>query len=385
MYIKVFALSIVLFFTALIFSPVQAQSINAKGRVGLKNLSQTLGEKLVNINLVSVSEDTGNIFMLIRNSKKKTRDLEWVLYSSVKNKVIKTGACPFKMENHQVSVSNDSKYACAFSALPSALWVLDIENSKWSKVYENPSINEAGLAIRNPADISPLIFIKPNVIASILEDYKIKDGAKKMDNIASVFAKVNEDKVNKSVSLKDVMSKSIPTLTAVDKKRKITSGPISIMDVDEVACVLRSHPTKEEFLITLKKGQEPVVVASVKGSVKYIDYNTSLKTLLYSVSENKKESLMFLKDGKNKKLFDVVTLSGKVTDDGRLALVLLNPSNNRVDFVIATAGQEKLIKLLSFSKVYRFSIARSGKQVTAIAPDEILWYEIAGMKTRSEK
>ena len=96
--------------------------------------------------LIDYAYESGNFFMLVRNNN-KTRDLQWVLYDPMAQKVLKSGDCPFKMENDLVSVSPDGKHAAVFSRYPTIFWLLNIESGTWDKIMENPKVDEGGLTI----------------------------------------------------------------------------------------------------------------------------------------------------------------------------------------------------------------------------------------------
>ncbi len=379
MRLKVLALTALLFFSAFIFSQdVFAQKVKSKGRIGIKNLTQALGGKLINAKLISVAADTGNIFMLVRNAKEKTRDLEWVLYDPVGNKVLKSGKCDFKFENRQVAVSPDAKYAAAFSAHPSALWFLDIESGKWSKCYVNPKLNESGIAIRNPADKSPLVFVNNTVIGSVLEDYKFvgdkKD--KKLEDIISVFVKAPSGKLEKSISLKEMLVAGDKAMTELGNKKRLSSGQISVVDNDMVCFTLKSVPAAEEFLFLMKKGEKARLVDSAKGSLKFLDYNPSTKSVLYSILADKKDKVILKNGDKKVAVFEGIVLNGKALNDGHIALTSLNDKSKTAYVLMGQPGAE-LTKIASFPKFYLISITRNGKRLIMTNPDEMLWSEIS--------
>lgn len=178
-----------------------------KGHISITDLSKKTGNKLLNMGLLDYARESGSFFMLVRNNN-KTRDLQWVLFDPMTQKVLKSGDCPFKLENDVVAVSPDGKHAALFSRVPTVLWLLDTESGKWDKIMENPKVDEAGLTIIRKVKVvngfgtSYLKFVDNSTVATCLQDL---DKNKNMKDIFPSFVNVDKKEIEPFVSFSEML------------------------------------------------------------------------------------------------------------------------------------------------------------------------------------
>ena len=181
-----------------------------KGHITIPDIAKKTGNKLLNMGLLDYARESGSFFMLVRNNN-KTRDLQWVLFDPITQKVLKSGDCPFKLENDIVAVSPDGKHAALFSRAPTVLWVLDTESGKWDNIMENPKVDEGGLTIIRKVKVvnefgaSYLKFVDNSTVATLLQDL---DKEKKMKDIIPAFVNIDKKEIEHFVSFSEMLTAS---------------------------------------------------------------------------------------------------------------------------------------------------------------------------------
>ena len=216
---KIFVFSVICF--AFLFLVTGLGYCASYGSLTTDEIMKSVGNKLVNVALTDCATESGNIFMLVRDGKKRTRDLQWVFYNPLTKKVVKSGDCPFKFENDIVAVSPNGKYAAAFSRYPTELWLLNIESGNWDKIMENPKVNEDGLTIIRKMKLgtvfgtSYLRFVDNSTIATCLQNL---DKDKNMKDIVPTFVNVDKKEIEPFVSFSDMLLSASKVLESKDEK-----------------------------------------------------------------------------------------------------------------------------------------------------------------------
>jgi hypothetical protein len=238
-----------------------------KGHLTLPDLAKKTGNKLLNMGLLSYANESGSFFMLVRNNN-KTRDLQWVLFDPLTQKVLKSGDCPFKLENDIVAVSPDGKHAALFSRAPTVLWLLDTESGKWDNIMENPKVDEGGLTIIRKVKVvnefgaSYLKFVDNSTVATLLQDL---DKAKNMKDIIPVFVNVDKKEVEPFVSFSDMLTASSKLL---ESKGEVNSSIDNVYPESNNSVLFTIRNDKHSYIMRI--GEDKVAHIVYTFPVRYI-------------------------------------------------------------------------------------------------------------------
>lgn len=375
---------IFLVFLSLCFSGFSYAKVVSKGKVSKGQLSKTFGDALLNMNFLRISSESGDVFMLTRDSKSRTRDLGWVLYNPVNNKVIKKGLCPFKFENKQVAVSPNAKYAAAFSRHPASLYILNIETGEWKNVYDNPPSDKSGLSIfellgGSSTQDSPLVFVDDDTVASIFHDMKYAEGEKTTVDLVSVFYKISEGKLYKSLSYKTFIEGGEKAVKAsgVHVDGALSLSGIKFLGFKSFIYVLKSG--EKSFLIKAEEGREFKLIDSIAGDIEYLGNRTEDGAIVYNcipTSQNKDNNyyreLKVYVNGKILTISSGRIFGALVSCYNRYILVNLSDSGRR--YVIDLLKDGKTENLTSISKFMIFHLGDK-KNILYLTDDrEVQWF-----------
>lgn len=269
--------------------------------LSVKDISKITGNKLINMGLSDFATESGNIFMIVRDGNKRTRDLQWILLDPIAKKVVKSGDCPFKHENDIVAVSPDGKHATTFSRYPTELWLLDIESGKWSEIMENPKVGESGLTIIRKMKLgtffgtSYLKFVDNSTIATCLQDL---DKDKNMKDILPTFINVDKKKIEPFVSFSDML---IATSKILEAKKDIVSVIDDVYPESKNSLLFTIRNDKHSYVMRI--GQDKVAHIVHTFPLRYINisdvFNGNIVCRI-SVSEDKtKDSITVIKNDGN--------------------------------------------------------------------------------------
>ncbi len=374
---------IVLIFISLCFSGFSYAKVVSKGKVSQKQLSKTFGDVILNVNFMRISGESGDVFMLMR-SKARTRDLGWILYNPANNKVLKKGLCPFKFENKKIAVSPNAKYASAFSSFPTSLYILNIETGEWKNIYDNPPSDKSGLAIFErlggaSTQDSPLYFVDDDTLASIFHDMKYAEGEKTTVDLVSVFYKISEGKLYKSLSYKAFIEGGEKAVKAsgVHVDGALSLSGIKFLGFKSFIYVLKSG--EKSFLIKAEEGKEFELIDSIVGDIKYLGNRTEDGAILYNcmpASQNKDNNYYReLKVYVNGKIATIS--SGRILGalcSGSDSYILVNLSESGRRYVIDLLKDGKTENLTSISKFMVFHLGDK-KNILYLTDDrEVQWF-----------
>ena len=123
---------LVLIAVLLFTGPSFAYSLKERGRLNENTFKNLIGDKFVSFETFALSSGQGIIFFLDRDNK--TRKLEWYLFIQFSGRVLRTGDCPFKAFN-ETAVSPHGNSALVYSVYPTALWHINLDTKKWTKIF----------------------------------------------------------------------------------------------------------------------------------------------------------------------------------------------------------------------------------------------------------
>lgn len=378
----VLLVALIVFFTA----DVSFASIKSKGVISKDKLAKKFANKLFDFSLTAVSSETGRWFMLVRDASSKTRDLGWIVYDPVQNRIIKEGKCEgFKYENKIVAVSPDCRHAAVFSRYPSGLHLLDIETGKWSCIHKNPEVNENGLSIivkigANKMQDSPLCFVDNDTLASILNNMEVKDGRKVTKDLVSVFYKISEKKLTKGFSYSDLLSKAIKELLSLGiDAEDVRLGRVDITGVNRFAC---SFYTKDKLSCLMDIAESKVTfIDSVKnGTINFMGKRHSDGAYFYTRRIDNRElndetgnELLFYHNGEKK-----VVETGKIfycmpADNGCNLIAKVASGGTSLAVLFGKPG-EKQDKIDTLIEQVLYGMDYKGKVIYLYNVSEIKWY-----------
>ena len=240
-----------------------------KGRITIPDLAKKTGNKLLNMGLLDYAYESGSFFMLVRNNN-KTRDMQWVLFDPISQKVLKSGDCPFKLENDIVAVSPDGKHAALFSRAPTVLWLLDTESGKWDNIMENPKVNEGGLTIIRKVKVvnefgtSYLRFVDNSTVATCLQDL---DKDKTMKDIIPAVVNVEKKEIEHFVSFSELLTASSKLLESKEE------GNCSIDDVYQ--------ESNSSLLFTIRNDKHSYVMRIGADKIAHIVYTFPVRRIKF--------------------------------------------------------------------------------------------------------
>ena len=317
--------------------------------VTTKEIMKSVGNKLVNVALTDCATESGNIFMLVRDGNKRTRDLQWVLYNPLAKKVLKSGDCPFKFENDIVAVSPNGKYAAAFSRYPTELWLLNIESGNWDKIMENPKVNEEGLTIIRKMKLgtvfgtSYLRFVDDSTLATCLQNL---DKDKNMKDIVPTFVNVEKKEIEPFVSFSELLL-SAPKALEVKGEGSLHCAIDDIFPESNNSIIFSIRNEKHSYV--MRMGQDKVAHIVYTFPTRHITFcDVSFGNIVCRVSLGKdksKDSITVIKkDG---------TLEILAKEKGIYGFALTNDSF----LVLSVRGEIPLVELVN-SQSKHFSVAQ---------------------------
>ena len=266
---KIFVFAIVCF-SFLFLSTTLGYSASYSS-LSVKDICKFTGNKLINMGLSDFATENGQIFMLVRDKEKRTRDLQWVLFDPLAKKVLKSGDCPFKLENDIVAVSPNGKYAAVFSRVPTVLWLLDTESGKWDNIMENPKVNEPGLTIIRKARVlnsfgsSYLRFVDNSTVATCLQDL---DKDKNMKDIVPVLVNVDKKKIERSTSFSEILASASKVLEAKGEGSKCAIDDIFPVANNYVIFSIRN----DKHSYVMRMGEDKVAHIVYTFPVRFINF-----------------------------------------------------------------------------------------------------------------
>lgn len=361
--------------------------VKSKGTINRSRLSSVVDKHAVNVPLSSTASNTGELFMLTRDSKSKTRDLCWALFNPSSNKVIKKGKCPFNYDNKWVAISPNAKYAAAFSRHPAQLHILDIEANKWTVAYTNPSSSQEGLSIfqllgGNSTEDSPLMFIDDNNVASVFHEMKIKDGSKESVNMVPVFFNVKSNKMTKGMSMSELLTageKAIKESGAVIDE-PLSTEEINITGLNRYALTMKN--SKKAFLVTFEGGKARVADSIFRGNFEYVASRMSDGTVFYiaapyekgkqTSARNSRELRSVKGTASHETIAKGDVFGGVFPEDGRVFVVEMKDGGN--SYALSQLKKDGTKEQLATTrKSVRFDMGSSKNVFHLVSRDDIYW------------
>lgn len=272
-----------------------------KGSITLSEISKNTDNKLLNMGLIDYAKESGSFFMLVRNNN-KTRDMQWVLFEPLTQKVLKSGDCPFKLENDIVAISPDGKHAAVFSRYPTIFWILDTESGKWDKIMENPKVDEGGLTIIRKVKVfnglgsSYLRFIDNSTVATCLQDL---DKDKKMKDIIPAFVNIDKKEIEHFVSFSEILTASSKILESKGEATKCVIDDVYPESDSSLLFTIRND--KHSYIMRI--GQDKIAHIVYAFPFRHIHIsdvcNGNIVSIISSGEDDYKKSIAVVKnDGK---------------------------------------------------------------------------------------
>ncbi len=343
----------------------QAKEVSVMTQQDLANL---LKGKLVSMQISSVSEDHGNLFIIARDEK--TRKLEWFLINPASKHIIRNGKCPF-VAFFKAEISPDSQKALVYARYPMSIWYLDLSTKKWKQVFKNKK--EGGISL---ATISPLGFVDSLWAWSIFDE-KDKRGiilrSYAVNFIPDPFTLV------KLISLQDLTKKSVQK--AYKRHRpfgwKFMADMLIFGKNRQFVYVLKSRSKREnkfaDFLMYFKYPDTMKVLYYEKERIIPLDFQVNPFSVLFTTVENKKNVVKLYYKGNTTTLIQGKAMAGAFMKGGLVGLSIISGKSQKI-FVGKIGG--KLKEVLTLTKPAKVGFTRDGTRIILMDNNSIKCYRI---------